>query len=485
MVARAGAVLRPRLPAPETLRLAGVLLLGLFAILLSSAIVVAAPILLRLAFFAAAVGVLFPLALGRPRTAVLATIGFLVVVAFVRRLLLPVSGWIPADPLLLVGPAVVALLFVQLFVLQKRTLAPDTISRLVLAVLGLSILQVANPIGAGFAANLVALLFVAVPLVWFFVGRELATPRLTRQLLGLVLVSGVVIGLYGLLQTEIGFPSWDQEWLDQVAYGSLNVGGTIRSFGTFSSFAEYALFIGSALAIAVAFALQGRTAALIAVPPLGAALFFSSNRGGLLTTVFAVFVLIGLRTRSVKSALAIVLAGVVIAGGALFAFSGSLLASASGSGNSLVAHQVGGLADPLNGNESTLGVHFALVVNGVKMGITHPLGQGTGATNGAAGLSQSDIKAAEVDLANAWINYGVVGGVLFLVLVVLTLATAIRAYLAGADHLFGVIGLLIVGLGQWLTGGHYALSPLTWILVGAVAASWTSIRRARGGGGAA
>ena len=485
MAARAGAALRLRLPAPETVRIAAVLVCGLFAVLLAAAITVAAPILLRLAFFGGVAGVLAPLALGRPRAALLWTVGFLIVVGFIRRLLLPISDWVPADPLLLVGPAIVALLFVQLFVLQKRQLVPDVISALVLAVLVLSVLQVANPIGAGFAANLVGLLFVAVPLVWYFVGRELATPRLVRQLLLLVLVAGVVVGVYGLLQTEIGFPSWDQAWLDQVAYQSLNVGGVTRSFGTFASFAEYALFTGSALVIAVAWAIQGRTATLIAVPPLAAALFLSSNRGGLLTSVFAVFVLFGLRTRSWRSAVAVVLAGLVITGGALFALSGSLLASAGGSGNALVAHQVGGLADPLNPNQSTAGTHLALIVNGVKQGVTHPLGQGTGATNGAAGLSQSDVKAAEVDLANAFIDLGAVGGLLFLALVVTALVTAVKAYFAGADELFGVIGVLIVGLGQWLTGGHYALSPLTWILVGAVAASWASVRRAGNGGGTA
>jgi hypothetical protein len=33
-----------------------------------------------------------------------------------------------------------------------------------------------------------------------------------------------------------------------------------------------------------------------------------------------------------------------------------------------------------------------------------------------------------------------------------------------------IIGVLVVGLGQWLIGGHYALAPVTWLLIGAVAA---------------
>ena len=119
--------------------------------------------------------------------------------------------------------------------------------------------------------------------------------------------------------------------------------------------------------------------------------------------------------------------------------------------------------------------HVNLVIAGVKSSLTHPLGQGTAVTNGAAGVNPNSantaIQATEVDISNAFVAFGIPGGVLYVVLVLMILFTAIQGFFRGRSWLLPIIALLITGLGQWLIGGDYALSSLSWLLIGAVAAT--------------
>ena len=173
----------------------------------------------------------------------------------------------------------------------------------------------------------------------------------------------------------------------------------------------------------------------------------------------AIVVLLGLRTRRPVAAAVVTVASIAIALVALQALGPSLSADASSSGSDLVSHQVGGITNPLNPRESTLLTHVGLVGSGLHEGLTHPLGQGTAATNLAAGRFGSNAsQPTEVDISNQFVGLGLVGGLAYLVVVILVLVRAVRGYFAGQDLLLPVLGLLIVGAGQWLTGGHYALS---------------------------
>jgi hypothetical protein len=419
--------------------------------------------------------ILILLALTEPAAGVVATVVYLILLAFMRRVLIPATGgWVSADPMLLVAPLVAAVLLIKLFALQRRSIASDPLSALVLAILVLTVLEVANPAGRGIAAGMTGLLFMAAPLLWFFVGRELLTERLTDRLFATVVVLALAIGAYGVVQTQLGFPSWDSQWVTISQLSSLNVLGEVRAFGTFSSFVEYAFFLGCALAVAVSFVLRGRTVALLAVPPLAAALFLSSHRSALLLSVTSIVVMCGLRTRRPAVALTVTVLAVGLGFGALKVFGSKLSGAAAGSGNALVSHQLGGLGDPLDPDQSTFLVHFRLVMDGFKSVPTHPLGQGPAVTNNAQGVNGSPFdqnQATEVDFSNEFVANGAAGGVLYLVVIVLTLAGAIRTYFRGHDAMLPVVAVLVASFGQWLTGGHYALSPLTWLLIGSVAAA--------------
>jgi hypothetical protein len=466
----------PRLPAVGGSLRAAVLTAGVAAF--ASLLVVATTPLVRVPCALVLAFVLVTLTLARPTIGVLATFVYLVFLAFLRRLLIFEAGWWPLDPMLLVAPLVAGVLIVKLFFLERRPLAPDLLSKLILLFMGLSVVQIVNPRGGGVLFGIAGSLYVTVPLIWFFIGRELLDQSATVRLMRLVVVLGVVVAAYGLLQSQVAHPVWDQTWVDQVAtlrgYTSLNVGGTLRSFGTFSSAGEYYLFVGAALAVSWALALSGRAVALLPLPLLGVALFLASGRGALIFTGLAVVVLTGLSTRRPLTALVVVLAATGLAFGASTLFRSDLQAQASSSTNDLVSHQLGGVTDPLNSDSSTLLTHVQMIADGMKWSLRNPLGSGTGSTNVGGGESRgSGVQSSgstELDLSNAFVGLGLAGGLLYLAIVGLTLYQAAKSHFAGKPAALPIIGVLIVCTGQWLIGGDYALVTLIWLLIGAVAA---------------
>ena len=275
----------------------------------------------------------------------------------------------------------------------------------------------------------------------------------------------VVTSAYGLWQTEIGMPQWDESWVDVAGYAALQVGEEIRGFGTFSSHTEYAAFAGVGIVFASALALHGRAVAALALPFLGISLFFASSRGVLVLTLLAVIVLVGLRAHKGRYTVAIIVVGIV----SVFAVSallGPALDRAAGRSSShLVSHQVGGLLNPLDPEQSTLIGHWELFANGVASGFERPLGRGPGANNNAARAGGGG--GTDVDISDTFVNLGFAGGLLLVAIFVITLRRVVSAYFARGDVLLlAVMGLLVVTLGHWLNGGHYALAPLTWLCIG-------------------
>ena len=193
----------------------------------------------------------------------------------------------------------------------------------------------------------------------------------------------LVVSAYGLWQTQVDLPDWDETWVHLTtspSYRSLNVGRALRPFSTFSSNQEYALWIAGALSVAVAGALHGRAALILAVPVLAIAVLFASVRSALVLAVLAITVALGLRTRRLPLAAAIVVVGI----GAAFAglqFYGSVAShAAAASGNPLIARQVGGLVNPLDPRHSTLLLHVDLVVAGLAPA-SRAAGRRPGSTN--------------------------------------------------------------------------------------------------------
>ncbi len=64
---------------------------------------------------------------------------------------------------------------------------------------------------------------------------------------------------------------------------------------------------------------------------------------------------------------------------------------------------------------------------------------------------------------------GLAGGVVYVVIIVLGLLTALRYWRRSRNRVaLALLGILVVGLGQWLNGGHWAMDPLLWFCIGAL-----------------
>ena len=431
------------------------------------------PILIRVAAAALSVGLLAVISVQSPRLGIVLTLWFLPLLAFLRRLLIPVAGWTSFDALLLVAPIVAILLLYRVFILQKRPLAPDLVSKAVLILILLAIVQVINPRGGGLAAGATGLLFVAAPLGWFFLGRELAD----RRLMGAVLTGNVILAVgiagYGLWQTLVGLLPWDAAWTDLNGYAALSVYGATRAFGTFSSGAEYAFFLAIALITAIVWALHGRAWALLAVPIVTWAIFLESSRAIVFVLLLCIAALLGIRTgRKTVAAFSIGLAATVAVGTIHF-FGPQLTTAAQQSGSPFVAHQVAGLMNPFDSTQSTLALHQQLVTNGLLGSLADPLGAGTASTNLAGQKVGGSSNSTELDLINVFVSLGIFGGIAFTAVIILTLwRGADRALSTLGVVELAAIGILLVTFGQWLNGGFYAVAPLVWMLVGWTNREW-------------
>ena len=427
------------------------------------------PDLLRLAFAGAFVAAILAVAVRRPAAAVFLTLLALPFEALFRRLLIDDAGFGGNDPLILTGPLISIVLFASLFFVRRRPLVTDALSGFVLVFVGLGFLGILNPAGRGIAVEAGGLLFLTMPLLWFFLGRELGSPELVARLFRYLVGIAIVVGAYGLWQTEFGFPSWDALWWNLAqspSYQSLTVGSSLRPFSTFSSNQEYALWLACAIAVAVASALHGRGTLILAVPVLTVALLYASVRSTLVLGVLAITMALGLRSRRLPVAAAIVVIGMGAAFGALQVYGAA--ATEAASGNELVARQVSGLANPLDPRQSTFLLHWDMYVGGIQTGIRTPLGYGPGSTNLAVAKlgGTANVGSTEIDVSNAFVSLGLLGGLTFIGILFLAFRDVTRRYLSGEALALPVLALLVVCLGQWLTGGLYALMPLFWFVLG-------------------
>jgi hypothetical protein len=150
-------------------------------------------------------------------------------------------------------------------------------------------------------------------------------------------------------------------------------------------------------------------------------------------------------------------------------FGDALEAGATSTSDPLVAHQVSGIVHPYDSSSSTLVLHSGLVEEGIVASLHNPLGLGTGHTNAAAKLGTTGF-TTEMDVSDAFVSLGPLGGLLFVLVIVAGLANLARLYWRRRDPLvLAAGGMLVVALGQWLNGGFYLVSAVVWLLIG-----WTA-----------
>lgn len=409
------------------------------------------------------------------QVAITATLTMLPFLGLLRRLLIPVDGWPAQDPLLLVGPAVAFMLFfLAIWERRIRWRTSALAATVVYFTLWMTI-EGLNPTG-GLLANLAGLLFVVVPLLWFFIGLAFGGELLLERLLLVIVVLSGVIGIYGLFQTFIGFPAWDASWVRYVgsSYVALNANGTVRAFGTFPSSAEYATFLAMGLVISVALLLGKRTrrwwpllGPVMAVT--GAGIVMDATRTIVVLAVLGCGLVWALGARSSRRFIGRTALILGIGAAAYIRLVSGVQLPTLGGPESLLAHQVNGLGQPFNPQDSTLALHLQIVLNGLARSLQRPWGYGLGSVNlGAAKFgSPSDIGiGTEYDLSNAFVAGGIIGGMLYLVVVVRTWTLALTQGLRGQWSFVALAGVLMVTFGAWLNGGLYFVAPFVWFAVG-------------------
>jgi len=413
------------------------------------------------------------------RLAVVSTLGYLTVMGDIRRLLISVAGWAGTDPLLLIGPAFA--IVVTAYVMAGRRVHFDTtLAPWILGLMAIMILQIFNPRQGGLMIGVAGALFYIVPLLWYWIGQVYATPAFIYTVLYKVVVPlGFLAVLMGLYQVFYGYLPYQQMWFDCCAYTALGVEGKQAPISVFASAIEYSVYTIVVCIILWARFLKTKDAtALLGIIPLFIAVFLIGSRGPiaqLLAVAAALWAALSSdkRTWVLRGSLAVILCGL-----ALVVALTQISETAASLGNERVQHrmqrQADGFLNITDPNKSTATIHKQMMIEGIIDGFTTPMGYGLGATTQAAhkfAREGDDVTgvSAEVDISNIFLSTGTIGGIIYVIIVVLTIKQAVQ-YWSDSRMLIGlaIAGVLGVTLLNWLAGGRYALAPLTWFLIGAL-----------------
>jgi hypothetical protein len=439
---------------------------GLLGALLVAA-ATTSPTVARLTLALAALWLLAALGFAAPRSLLFVLIGWLAVLGVARRVASLEFAPGHTDPFLLVEPVAVAVLLGAAFARGGFVLR-STLSKVTLLLALLLLAGSLNPAQGGIATGAAGLLFLLMPLGGFWIGRAFCDDATYRRILGIVAALGVVAAAYGLWQTFVGFPSWDESWIRDQGYSALDVGGVTRAFGPFPSGSEYGAFVGIAMLVWLGRGLRPARAwvALPIVAGLATAVFYESSRGIMFKLPVALVLVLAARSRqpltlSLAAATAAVVLLPVVVSAAVPAPSGG------GAPSPLLQHQLSGLADPLNPSASTLSVHASLVGDGLRAALHDPLGIGTGAVTIAGQKFGGKAQNTEADPSNAAVAVGLPGLIAFVVLLCAAFGKAYGLAARRRDALPAIaLALLVVTLLQWLNGGQYAVGLLVWLTLG-------------------
>lgn len=404
------------------------------------------------------------------RTAIIGTLIYLVFMGDIRRMLIPSMGWSGEDPLLLIGPVFALVVFAYAWSAQVIKL--DTpLAAWISVLMGVMMLQMFNPRQGGLIVGVAGALFYLIPVVWYWIGRTYATPAYLYQVLFYVVVPlAGLAGAFALYQTFYGFLPYQELWIE-VAAGShlLGAEGIEKPFSFFASPTEHDNFILTALAILLAALIHRRKyGLLIFIIPLIAVIFLGGSRGPvakLIVTTAGLWAVMGtnMSTWIMRGLFALVI-GVV---GLSWAASSVDI----GGANERVEYRLERQREGFSGesqNKSALN-HLRMMGHGFKSGITAPLGLGLGATTKAAAKYGGSGGSTEGDASDLFLSTGLVGGVIYLIIMYLIIRTAFQ-YWANTRSLLALClgGVLAINIFLWLKGGQYAMSSLIWFLIGAL-----------------
>jgi hypothetical protein len=410
------------------------------------------------------------------RLSIAATLVYLVFLGDLRRMLIPIAGWSGTDPLLLIGPVVAICLFGYAWASGALSLN-TSLAKWTVVLMGIMVLQVFNPRQGGMIVGVTGVMFMLVPLLWYWIGRAYATPDYMRTLLYWVVIPlTVVVMLMGYYQIFYGYLPYQLEWFNIAGYNALGSPETgLAPISLFASSTEHNAFLTVGLAILWASVLQKRWNVALLLPIMFMAVFLSGTRGPVVKFIVIAAVLwavLGDSTRSwtVRGVFALLIAGLG------FVWSLSQVGPGSGgpsygelSGVERKMARQSELLGSHNRQGGTLRVHSFMMLNGYIDAVRNPLGAGLGATTKAAHKFTGRSVTTEADMTDVARATGLFGGIAYHVMMFYIIVSAFQYWQRTRSTLaLSLIGILGVSGLQWLAGGLYALCPLIWLCIGAL-----------------
>lgn len=424
-------------------------------------------------------GFLVVLAFVDPQLAIPLTLGLLLVLGTVRRETSYLfADDLAADPYLAIIPLVSGVLF--LVALRRGALRNRTkLSKVAFGFTVVVLVGALNPLQGGFTAAPLGLAILLPPILWFWIARGLIDDATMARVLRLILVLGVLMAGFGLFQSYGYFTNFDRYWFENLGdqYVSIRVGGgVVRPFGFSSSAAEYGKILAVALVIMLGMLLYKRSLVWIAglvTALLGVALLLSALRTTLVLAVAAIGLMYGVRKHVSVPRLVIfgsITIVILLAAVTLLAPSGRQRErgpAAPGSNAAVLTDRVvGGLSNPLESGDSTLGTHVSLITRALAGLVTRPIGLGTASIT-IAGKRFGNSQGGDSDMADAAIAFGIVGVVLYVLLVVRLIQRSTEVARLRRDWLaLAALGIVAVSALQWLNGGLYGATFLPWLTFG-------------------
>jgi len=403
----------------------------------------------------------------KPQATILLLMIYLPLLGLIRRILIPMAGWGAFDPLVLVGPVSALLLgtywFHHRFVMREEFQDDTPLFRSVRWLLVIDLLEVANPKQGSLMVGIGGIMFYVVPLFWFVAGRTFLNEKHMKAIIHTTFVMALVAAAYGIKQTFFGFYPFEQQWIDIVHITALHVGNQYRAISTLDNPQEYAEFLALAIVIAWIYILQGgmvmKSIGAIGAAVIGYALFMESARGPLILGAVAIAVVTVLSVKSLRAKITMgIIVGFILTGLII------LISHTQPSNNALVSHQIEGITGQ---NSSFLG-HLATMFSGIGRGIKSVIGYGLGSTTTAASKFSSSNSGTEADFSNMFVSGGLVGGVMYVIVMVRMFIVAFRQ--SRTRSLVGLfaVGVLLATFEQWINGELYAVVAVLWTTIGYV-----------------
>jgi hypothetical protein len=395
---------------------------------------------------------------------------YLIFLGWLRRSLIPTTGFISNDPITLVSLIVSGLSFLKMLI-QKKIPKFTIISKYINVLILMMFVEILNPFQGGIAVGFGGVIFRLVPLFWYLIGLSYGKRDVISNVGVIIVICSMIQAFFGLRQTYYGFSEVEKFWIasgggTQVVGAVKSIGILYRSVGTLLSFSEYVYVL--LLGAAVSWCLVISKKYIYAIPfmIILVALVMSSSRGSIVSLIVMLVTTMAIQGKSYRSWIPRLVLAVILAIWSLtFSLEKAKYIEKSAQTEAIIGHQIQGLSDPF-GKASTGGSHMSLVGNAILTGFTNPIGFGLGYATLAGKLGEGGA-GSEADYSDMFLALGFPGGVLYVVICLRILINICKYWHDTRDYLALMsIAILVICQGQWISGAHYSQSMILWFIVG-------------------